>query len=192
MIDTAKQAKIDSLNAKIEKCSQSIARLNDKLANIKSNIDKKYIKPLIKIGFSEGDANNMWEMADLMDRYQEYRIFVNQHFFKFVKNDLKEYNITAKSLEDNTRKYNMVINGCETKGDANDILEKILHKYPKLDKAQWNLLKYKMFGDDTIDSGYLTKGLKKKLDELDTYTNKLNTLQNTDSKVEKECELPLT
>ena len=79
----------------------------------------------------------------------------------------------------------MVINGCETKGDANNILEKILHKYPKLDKAQWNLLKYKMFGDDTIDSGYLTKSLKKKLDELDTYTNKLNTLQNSDSKVEK-------
>ena len=33
MIDTLKQAKIDSLNTKIEKCKQSIARLNDKLAN---------------------------------------------------------------------------------------------------------------------------------------------------------------
>ena len=164
MIDTAKQAKIDSLNTKIEKCKQSIARLNDKLTNIKSNIDKKYIKPLIKIGFSESDANNMWKMADLMDEYFKYRKYINQHFFKLVKNDLKEYNIiTVKSLEDDTRKYNMVINGCETKGDANNILEKILHKYPKLDKAQWNLLKYKMFGDDTIDSGYLTKSLKKKL-----------------------------
>lgn len=186
MIDSVKQSRIDSLNTKIEKCKQSIARLNDKLANIKSNIDKKYIKPLIKIGFSEDDANNMWEMANLMDEYFKYRKYINQHFFKFVKNDLKEYNITTKSLEDDTRKYNMVINGCETKGDANDILEKILHKYPKLDKAQWNLLKYKIHGDDTIDSRYLTKSLKKKLDELDTYTNKLNTLQNTDSKVEKE------
>ena len=67
MIDTLKQAKIDSLNTRIEKCKQSIARLNDKLTNIKSNIDKKYIKPLIKIGFSESDANNMWKMAEIME-----------------------------------------------------------------------------------------------------------------------------
>ena len=89
IIDTLKQAKIDSLNTKIEKCKQSIARLNDKLTNIKSNIDKKYIKPLIKIGFSESDANNMWKMADLMDEYFKYRKYINQHFFKFVKKRFK-------------------------------------------------------------------------------------------------------
>ena len=77
MIDTAKQVKIDSLNAKIEKCKQSIARLNDKLANIKSNIDNanKEIKSLNVMLVTEEKRNDysLYLLKNLLvDIYNKY------------------------------------------------------------------------------------------------------------------------